>query len=84
MGVDRFSLPPLLKAAARVEGLFEGMQLHGLGAKLDFDSDPFVQTGLVGMYAACERVEDARLMFDKMSHRDVVTWSIMFDGYGSC
>ncbi|KAK2647035.1 hypothetical protein Ddye_022230 [Dipteronia dyeriana] len=81
LDVDRFSFPPLLKAAARVKGLFEGMQLHGLGAKLGFDLDPFLQTGLVGMYAACGRIGDARLMFDKMSHRDVVTWSIMFDGY---
>ncbi|KAL5849801.1 hypothetical protein ACOSQ3_007856 [Xanthoceras sorbifolium] len=84
LDVNRFSFPPLLKAAARIEGLFEGMQVHGLGAKLGFDSDPFVQTSLVGMYAACGRVDDARLMFDKMSHRDVVTWSIMFDGYGNC
>ncbi|TXG72074.1 hypothetical protein EZV62_000653 [Acer yangbiense] len=81
LDVDRFSFPPLLKAAARVKGLVEGMQFHGLGAKLGFDLDPFVQTGLVGMYAACGRIGDARLMFDKMSHRDVVTWSIMFDGY---
>ncbi|KAK4855897.1 hypothetical protein QYF36_012069 [Acer negundo] len=81
LDVDRFSFPPLLKAAARVKGLVEGMQFHGIGAKLGFDLDPFVQTGLVGMYAACGRIEDARLMFDKMSHRDVVTWSIMFDGY---
>ncbi|KAK3198836.1 hypothetical protein Dsin_022251 [Dipteronia sinensis] len=81
LDVDRFSFPPLLKAAARIKGLCEGMQFHGLGAKLGFDLDPFVQTGLVRMYAACGRIGDARLMFDKMSHRDVVTWSIMFDGY---
>lgn len=33
------------------------------------------------MYAACGRIMDARLVFDKMSHRDVVTWNIMIDGY---
>lgn len=82
LDLDRFSFPAMLKAAARTEGLLEGMQFHGLGAKFGFDSDPFVQTGLVGMYAACGRIADARLVFDKMSHRDVVTWSIMIDGYG--
>ncbi|KAJ0092022.1 hypothetical protein Patl1_25350 [Pistacia atlantica] len=81
LNVDRFSFPPIIKAAARMEGLFEGMQVHGLGAKLGFDSDPFVQTGLLGMYAACGRISDARMLFDKMSYRDVVTWSIMIDGY---
>lgn len=77
---DRFSFPPLLKAASQVSALAEGMEIHGIAAKYGFVSDPFVQTGLVGMYAACGRIIDARLMFDKMSHRDVVAWSIMIDG----
>ncbi|KAK9287599.1 hypothetical protein L1049_016034 [Liquidambar formosana] len=81
LGVDRFSFPPLLKASSRVSGLAEGMEIHGLASKLGFDLDPFVQTGLVGMYAACGRILEARLMFDKMSYRDIVTWSIMIDGY---
>ncbi|KAL8162200.1 hypothetical protein V2J09_013689 [Rumex salicifolius] len=79
--VDRFSFPPLLKAAAKASALVEGMEIHGLLIKLGYWSDPFVQTGLVGMYAALRRVEDARLVFDKMSYRDVVTWNIMLDGY---
>ncbi|OMO85726.1 hypothetical protein COLO4_21492 [Corchorus olitorius] len=79
--IDRFSFPPLLKAAARVEGLAEGKELHGFGFKLGFESDPFVQTGLMGMYLACGRVLEARQVFDKMSYRDNVAWSIMIDGY---
>ncbi|XP_059435312.1 pentatricopeptide repeat-containing protein At4g14820 [Corylus avellana] len=81
LGVDRFSFPPLLKAVSRASALDQGMEIHGLASKLGLDSDPFVQTGLVGMYAACGRIMEARLVFDKMSHRDVVTWSIMVDGY---
>lgn len=47
--VDRFSFPLLLKASARVSPLFEGMLIHALAAKISFDSDPFVQTAIVGM-----------------------------------
>ena len=82
LGIDRFSFPPLLKAASRASGLNEGKEIHGVAAKLGFDKDPFVQTGLVGMYASCDRISDARLVFDKMPCRDVVAWSIMIDGYG--
>lgn len=82
LGVDRFTFPPLLKAVSKASALAEGMEIHGLAAKLGFDSDPYVETGLVGMYSACGRILEARLVFDKMSHRDVVTWSIMIDGYG--
>ncbi|GMJ06334.1 hypothetical protein like AT4G14820 [Hibiscus trionum] len=79
--IDRFAFPPLLKAAARVGGLAEGKEIHGFGFKLGFDSDPFVQTGLMGMYIGCRRILEARLVFDKMSYRDIVAWSIMIDGY---
>ncbi|KAJ6771610.1 PENTATRICOPEPTIDE REPEAT PROTEIN-RELATED [Salix koriyanagi] len=81
LGIDRFSFPPLLKAASRASGLNEGKEIHGVAAKLGFDKDPFVQTGLVGMYASCDRIADARLVFEKMPYRDVVAWSIMIDGY---
>ncbi|KAH8495755.1 hypothetical protein H0E87_018809 [Populus deltoides] len=81
LGIDRFSFPPLLKAASRASGLNEGKEIHGVATKLGFDKDPFVQTGLVGMYASCDRISEARLVFDKMSYRDVVAWSIMIDGY---
>ncbi|KAJ8747466.1 hypothetical protein K2173_008763 [Erythroxylum novogranatense] len=60
--------------------LNEGIEIHGIALKLGYDGDPFVQTGLVGMYVACGRISDARLVFDKMSHRDIVTWSIMMNG----
>ncbi|PHT85920.1 Pentatricopeptide repeat-containing protein [Capsicum annuum] len=79
--VVQFSFPPLLKAASRGLALREGMEIHGLGCKLGFDDDPFVQTALLGMYANCGKIEDARLVFDKMSQRDIVTWDIMIDGY---
>lgn len=79
--VDRFTFPPLLKASARVPALAEGREIHGLAAKMGFDSDPFIQTGLIGFYAACGRVSEARVLFDKMSHRDIVAWSVMMDGY---
>lgn len=79
--IDRFSLPPLLKASARVSALREAREVHGLAAKMGFDSDPFVQTGLMRVYAACGRVLDARMVFEKMPQRDVVAWNVMMDGY---
>nr|XP_043621750.1 pentatricopeptide repeat-containing protein At4g14820 [Erigeron canadensis] len=78
---DSFSIPPLLKASTRVKALTEGKEIHGFCFKMEFGSDPFVQTGLVGMYAACGHIDDARKLFDKMSQRDIVAWNIMIHGY---
>lgn len=73
LSLDRFCFPPLLKAASRNLSLRTGMEIHGLASKLGFGSDPFVETGLVRMYAASGRIMEAGFVFDKMSHKDVVT-----------
>uniref|UniRef100_A0A1D1ZLU0 Pentatricopeptide repeat-containing protein At4g14820 n=1 Tax=Anthurium amnicola TaxID=1678845 RepID=A0A1D1ZLU0_9ARAE len=83
--LDRFSFPSLLKALGRApagaEGVRVGREVHGFAAKLGFDSDPFVQTGLVRAYSAGGCVDDARRVFDHMPQRDVVAWGVMLDGY---
>lgn len=70
----------MLKAASRAVSLSEGKMIHGLATTLGYGSDPYVETAMVGMYSACGLISEARLVFDKMSHRDVVTWNIMIDG----
>ena len=69
-GLDRFSCPPLLKAAAKIAALNEGMEIHGVVVKLGFDKDPF-----------CGKLLEARLVFDKMSYRDIVIWSIRISAF---
>lgn len=71
-----------LKAAARTKGLQEGLQIHGMMTKLRLDLNPYIQTALIGMYAACGRIMDARLVFDRMSDRDIFAWNIIITGYG--
>uniref|UniRef100_A0A0E0C3I9 WPP domain-containing protein n=1 Tax=Oryza meridionalis TaxID=40149 RepID=A0A0E0C3I9_9ORYZ len=41
--------------------------------------DGFVGTALVGAYAACGCVGDARIVFDGMAVRDIVSWGVMLD-----
>lgn len=79
--LDCFSFPPLLKAVSKVSAFNYGLEIHGLASKLGFNSDPFIQTALISMYASCRRIMDARLLFDKMSERDVITWNTIIDGY---
>ncbi|KAG9451979.1 hypothetical protein H6P81_004883 [Aristolochia fimbriata] len=81
LAINRFTFPPLLKAAGKVSGIVQGMEMHGVILKMGLDWDEFVQTGLIGCYAACGRLEEARLVFDKMPQRDLVAWSVVMDGY---
>ena len=42
----------------------------------------FVANALVSLYTKCGGIEVACNMFDKMDHKDVVSWNAMIVGYG--
>eukprot|EP01018_Ginkgo_biloba_P019138 Gb_38417 [translate_table: standard] len=78
---DKFSFPFVIKACASLSALQKGMEIHDDIVRSGFESDIFVETALVAMYAKCGIIELARKLFDKMSKRDLVTWSAMIAGY---
>ncbi|KAK6915364.1 Pentatricopeptide repeat [Dillenia turbinata] len=59
-----------------------GKEIHGFVTKSGLVSDVFVNNALMQMYSECGSVGLSRLVFDKMSERDVVSWSTMIRSYG--
>ena len=45
------------------------------------ESDVRVRNALVHMYAKSGSIEDARMVFDRMKERDVITWTVMIGAY---
>lgn len=78
---NNFTLPFVLKASARSADSILGIKLHALVAKLGFDRDVFVRTGLVSLYAKCGRLEDARKVFDEISEKNTVSWAAIISGF---
>ncbi|KAL2348046.1 hypothetical protein Fmac_002046 [Flemingia macrophylla] len=59
-----------------------GTTIHAYACKLGFHvNDVMVGTALIDMYAKCARVDSARLVFDHMGARNLVSWNTMVDGY---
>jgi pentatricopeptide repeat protein len=79
--VDHFIFSSVLQACAKLVALEQGMEIHDEILRSGFEFDVFVQSALVDMYAKCGSIEDARQLFDKMSKRDVVSWTAMIAGY---
>ncbi|CAM6033611.1 unnamed protein product [Sphagnum compactum] len=74
----------VINACASIEALEEGKHVHKQIIESGWDTDVFVGSSLVDMYAKCGSLEDAWRVFKKMPSRDVVTWTTMILGHVKC
>eukprot|EP01018_Ginkgo_biloba_P022487 Gb_36081 [translate_table: standard] len=81
MRADEFSFASILTACAGVEGLEQGEQVHAYITKMGFESNVFVGSALVDMYAKCGYLIGARQIFNKMPKRNVISWTAMIAAY---
>eukprot|EP01018_Ginkgo_biloba_P019045 Gb_02375 [translate_table: standard] len=79
---DSVTMVSVLSACAHLGALQQGKRIHDYIIRSRFESDLSLGNALIDMYAKCGRVDIARQLFDKMSERDVISWSSMIDGYG--
>ncbi|POO03902.1 DYW domain containing protein [Trema orientale] len=78
---NEFTFSTSLKASGILGVAENGMQIHGLCVKSGFEWVIVVGNSLVDVYAKCGRIMDATQMFDKMPHRNLITWNAMIAGY---
>eukprot|EP01018_Ginkgo_biloba_P030474 Gb_39962 [translate_table: standard] len=84
---DNFAIPFVLNACASLTALKQGKEIHNYVIRTSFDSDIFVGSALIDMYAKCGNPDFARHVFDKMSRRNEVSWNALIAGYaqnGNC
>uniref|UniRef100_A0ACD6AIA3 Uncharacterized protein n=1 Tax=Avena sativa TaxID=4498 RepID=A0ACD6AIA3_AVESA len=80
---DRFMYPSVLRACGELGEVTIGRKINQSIQRTRYDLDMYVWNALVGMYAKCGELEDARRVFDEMSVRDVVSWNTMVSAYAS-
>ncbi|XP_062220469.1 pentatricopeptide repeat-containing protein At5g66500, mitochondrial-like [Phragmites australis] len=79
--LNGISLTCALTACSATANLAYGMQVHCKALRCGFDSDTIMCNALIDMYAKCGRTMVARIVFDRMAGRTVVSWSSMIDVY---
>ncbi|PIA29178.1 hypothetical protein AQUCO_06200042v1 [Aquilegia coerulea] len=77
---DMYTFPVILKSCCKLLRIRESKQFHGVVIKLGFLFDLYVQNGLIHSYSCCGESDDARLLFDEMTVKDVVSWTSLISG----
>ncbi|KAL8466792.1 hypothetical protein ACS0TY_035736 [Phlomoides rotata] len=78
---NRYTFSAILKGCRDFLDVILGKQFHCLICKMGFEEDPLLCNALIDMYGKCRKVYDARQVFDKMSDRDIASWTTMICGY---
>ncbi|XP_024536087.1 pentatricopeptide repeat-containing protein At4g39530-like [Selaginella moellendorffii] len=65
----------------KIASLEKARVIHSQASSLCYDSDLFVASRLVDVYAKCGSLEEARQVFDSAPRRDVVLWTSLILGY---
>jgi pentatricopeptide repeat protein len=81
---DHVTFVGLLSACASVGAFEEGKKIHKQIIQNGCESDVFVGSSLVDMYAKCGSLQDAQSVFDRMATRNVVSWTALISGYVKC
>ncbi|XVF88384.1 hypothetical protein PTKIN_Ptkin19aG0046600 [Pterospermum kingtungense] len=75
--LDNISFTGAVSACGHLRNLETGKQIHGLCIKRGYGTHVSVCNVLMSMYAKCEVVTDAKLVFERMNERNVISWTTM-------
>ncbi|KAI3884507.1 hypothetical protein MKW92_028825 [Papaver armeniacum] len=78
---DNFTFPFALKACALLGDHGFGMEIHGDVVKCGYETDVFVMTSLIRLYAKCRCMKEAQKLFNEMPEPNVVAWTVIIAGY---
>ncbi|KAL9248380.1 hypothetical protein vseg_021707 [Gypsophila vaccaria] len=78
------TLPLILKACSKLHDVESGKRIHRMIKDMNLIDDVRVVSSLVDFYGKYGLLDDARLVFDEMSERDVVLWNVMINSYVGC
>ncbi|WCJ44234.1 Tetratricopeptide repeat (TPR)-like superfamily protein [Euphorbia peplus] len=81
MKPDEFIISSMLSACADLAAERSGEQVHGYALKTGFGLFTIVENSQISMYARSGNIDSAKMTFEQVENRDVVSWSVMICSY---
>ncbi|KAG4971368.1 hypothetical protein JHK82_037034 [Glycine max] len=79
---DIVSWNTMIGACGSLAALEIGRGIHGRILRNGYSSELHVANALIDMYVKCGSLVHARLLFDMIPEKDLITWTVMIAGYG--
>lgn len=79
--MNPFALSSVLRACSSLATPEQGRQVHVQAICSGLESNAFVGTALVDMYAKCGSIEESSLAFDNLTEPNLVSWNAVIVGY---
>ncbi|EFJ22296.1 hypothetical protein SELMODRAFT_105356 [Selaginella moellendorffii] len=71
----------ILGACSNLGDVETGRKIHARMVFLGWDTDTVVSTAILGMYSKCEKLGDAKKIFDSLRRKDVVSWTAIITAF---
>ncbi|KAK1410195.1 hypothetical protein QVD17_36730 [Tagetes erecta] len=81
VGIHGSAFTLCLKSCIQLCRLDFGKAIHVDILKFGLNTDRFVGSSLIGFYAVCKDMVDARKVFDEIAERDIVAYTSLITGY---
>ncbi|XVE71292.1 hypothetical protein DITRI_Ditri10aG0139600 [Diplodiscus trichospermus] len=78
---DGYTFGSLLKGVASSFRLEVGQQLHSMVVKMGYEENVYAGSALLDMYAKCEKVQDAYMVFECLPEPNSVSWNALIAGF---
>lgn len=73
----------MLVACAKNKSVLLGKEIYDHLAQNGYKDDVTLQNCLINVYAKCDQIEEALKIFNSMSEKDVVSWTIIISALGA-
>ncbi|ERN05800.1 hypothetical protein AMTR_s00006p00257350 [Amborella trichopoda] len=81
IGVSQSVYASVFRSIAGLLMLNLGFQFHGHAIKTGFFQDTIVGTSILDMYAKCERLDIAKLVFELLPQKNLQSWNALIVGF---